>query len=128
MPARIEHFALYAEDPASLKDFYVAAFGLRVIVDNSQATPPGYFLADEAGMAIEIIGRPPGAEGVNQRFVCHLAMLVEDVAAERSRLEGSGSVFEADTVVDNESMKTCFFRDPAGNRVQIVSRPRPLGS
>ena len=128
MPARIEHFALYAEDPASLKNFYVATFGLRVVVDNSKASPPGYFLADEGGVALEIIARPDGAEGVNQRYVCHLALLVEDVAAMQSKLKAAGLAFETDTVVDNEAMTTCFFRDPAGNRVQIVARPRPLGS
>ena len=56
--ARIEHAALFASDPSRLKDFYVDAFGLRVILDNGQGTPPGYFLADDAGFALELIGRP----------------------------------------------------------------------
>ena len=46
--ARIEHFAIYADDPTALKDFYVRTFGLRVIVE-SGGDPPGYFLADDAG-------------------------------------------------------------------------------
>jgi len=127
MPSRIEHFALFAEDPAALRDFYVATFGLRVVVDNGSATPPGYFLADDGGTALEIIGRPAGAEAVNQRYVCHLAILVEDVAAMRSRLEAAGLEFEGDSAVANDAMTTCFFRDPEGNRIQIVTRGRPLG-
>ena len=127
---QIEHVALYADgDPAPLKDFYVAAFGFRVLVDNRHAHPPGYFLAgDEGGMALEIIGRPAGTTNADQRFVCHVAILVADVAATRAALEGRGITFEADTAVSNEAMTTCFFRDPAGNRIQIVHRPRPLGS
>ena len=127
---QIEHVALYADgDPAPLKDFYVAAFGLRVLVDNAHTTPPGYFLAgDGGGMALEIIGRPAGAANVDQRYVCHVAILVDDVAATRADLEARGLIFEPDTAVANAAMTTCFCRDPAGNRLQVVARPRPLGS
>ena len=127
---QIEHVALYADgDPAALKDFYLAAFGMRVLVDNAHTTPPGYFLAGaEGGMALEIIGRPTGASNANQRYVCHVAILVDDVAATRRVIEARGLTFETDTAVANDSMTTCFFADPAGNRIQIVHRPRPLGS
>ena len=126
--ARIEHAALFAEDPSSLKDFYAEAFGLRVLLDNGQGDPPGYFLGDDQGTAIEIIGRPPGVEGVNQRYVCHVAFAVEDVASKRAELEGLGLIFEVETVVENDSMTTAFCDDPAGNRIQIVRRKKPLGN
>jgi glyoxylase I family protein len=122
----IEHFAIYADDSTALKDFYVGALGLRVIVE-SGGDPPGYFLADDQGMAIEILGRPPGSPEVNQRWVCHLAFWIEDVLAKRAELERLGITFETETLVDNDEMKTAFFKDPAGNRCQIVWRRRPLG-
>ncbi len=53
-----EHFAIYAADaPAALKRFYEEAFGMRTVV-SSGGDPPGFFLVDERGFAIEIIGRP----------------------------------------------------------------------
>jgi glyoxylase I family protein len=125
--ARMEHFAIYTTDAPALKDFYVDAMGLHVAVE-SGGNPPGYFLADDAGMALEIIGRPPGESGANQRWVCHVAFWVDDYASARSALERRGIVFETDTVVDNETMRTAFFNDPEGNRVQIVWRGRQLGS
>ena len=124
--ARIEHVALFAADPHALKDFYVEALGLRVVLDNSAATPPGYFLADDAGMAVELIGRPDGMTPVDTRHVCHIAFFVDDVAAARLDLEGRGLAFEDETAVANASMTTAFFRDPEGNRLQLVHRPRPL--
>lgn len=125
---QIEHAALYADgDPAPLKDFYVAAFGFRVLVDNGHTDPPGYFLAGAGGSALEIIGRPAGTANADQRYVCHLAIHVDSVAATRAALEARGLAFEPDTAVSNEAMTTCFCRDPAGNRIQIVHRPRPLG-
>ena len=125
--ARMEHFALFADDAEALKDFYVEVMGLRVALDNGAGTPPGYFLVDETGMALEIIGRPPGIERAETRYLCHLAISVDDVGAERKRLEALGRTFEIDTVVDTPAMKTAFFRDPDGNRLQIVWRSRPLG-
>jgi glyoxylase I family protein len=125
--ARIEHFAVFASNPDALKDFYVRVFGMTVVLDNSATTPPGYFLADDQGVALEIIGRPDGESNVNQRWVCHLALLVDDVDRKRAELEGMGLVFETETAVDNAAMKTAFFRDPEGNRTQILWRARPLG-
>ncbi|WP_435010258.1 VOC family protein [Tundrisphaera lichenicola] len=125
--SRIEHVAIFAADPAALKDFYEEVFGLRVILDNGRGTPPGYFLADNAGFAVEIIGRPEGSPVVDQRYSSHIAFLVEDVLATRSELEARGLVFENETFVDNDSMTTAFFRDPEGNRLQIVRRKKPLG-
>jgi glyoxylase I family protein len=123
----IEHFAIYAADAPKLKDFYTSAFGLKVVFD-SGGDPPSYFLADDRGTALEIIGRPPGQAGANQRWVCHLAFWVNDFPASRADLERRGFSFEADTLVDNESFKTAFFNDPEGNRCQIVWRKRRLGS
>jgi glyoxylase I family protein len=125
--ARIEHFAVFASDPAELKDFYVRVFGMTVVLDNSAASPPGYFLADDQGMALEVIGRPAGESNVNQRWVSHVAFLVDNVAGKRAELEGMGMAFETETAVDTDTMKTAFFRDPEGNRCQIIWRSRPLG-
>jgi glyoxylase I family protein len=124
--SRIEHFAVYADDPTALKDFYVQAFGLHVILE-SGGDPPGYFVADDQGMAIEVIGRPAGSTEVDQRWVCHVAFWIDDVAAKRAELERLGLTFETETSVDNDEMKTAFFKDPAGNRCQIVWRRRGLG-
>lgn len=126
MPA-IEHFAIYADDAPKLKEFYVDTFGMKVVVE-SGGTPPGYFLTDDQGMAIEIIGRPAGQAGANQRWVCHLAFRVDDYTEARRAFEARGVKFEPDTAVDNESMRTDFFNDPEGNRLQIVWRKDRLGS
>jgi len=123
--SRIEHFAIYGDDSRALKDFYVTALGMKVVFDNGQ-TPPGYFLADDHGMAIEVLQRPDGEPGANQRWVCHLAFWVDDVAAKKAELEAMGIVFETETAVVNDDLTTHFFHDPAGNRAQIVWRKKKL--
>lgn len=124
--ATLEHFAIYAADAPALKDFYVEAMGMRVVLE-SGGSPPGFFLADDNGMAIEIIGRPEGESAANQRWVCHVAFFVDDYAAAHDALRRRGIVFEPETAVENATFKTAFFNDPAGNRCQIVWRSTPLG-
>ena len=90
--ARLEHFAIYAANSPALKDFYVDALGMTVAW-RAVAMPPGYFLADDQGVAIEIIGRPATEAAVNQRWVCHVAFWVDDVAAKQPKLEQRGISF-----------------------------------
>ena len=108
------------------RSFTSDVFGLHVIFE-SGGDPPAYFLADDHGMAIEVLGGRPGNSGVNQRWVCHLALWVDDVPAKRAELERLGIVFESETLVDNDELKTAFFTDPGGNRSQIVWRKKRLG-
>ncbi len=124
--SQIEHFAIYSDAPVALKDFYVSALGMHVVFA-SGGDPPAFFLADDHGMAIEVLGRPEGHAGVNQRWVCHLAFWVDDVVSKRVELERLGIVFETETAVDNDEVKTAFFKDPSGNRCQIVWRKHRLG-
>jgi glyoxylase I family protein len=126
--ARIEHFALFTNDLEALRDYYAGVFGLRVLVDNSRAPVRGYFMADEAGTVIELIERPPGQAGTETRYTCHVALWVDDYEAARAVLAARGTEFEAETRVATPEFRTEFFRDPAGNRCQIVWRDRPLGS
>ncbi|MDG3005237.1 VOC family protein [Paludisphaera mucosa] len=124
--ARLEHFAIYAADLEALKDFYVRTMGLRVVRAGGGNPPGGYFLADDHGGAIELIARPADQSNADQRWVCHLAFWVDDVAAKQAELENLGLAFETDTAADDESIKTSFFQDPEGNRCQLVWRSKPL--
>ena len=125
--SRIEHFAIYAQDAPALKQFYESAFGMKTVLENP-GTPPGYFLSDDNGTTIEIIGRPEGKTGANQRWVCHLCFWVDDFATARAAFENRGVTFEADTLVNNETFRTAFFNDPEDNRLQIVWRKNRLES
>jgi glyoxylase I family protein len=124
--SRIEHFAVYAADPTALAEFFVKALGLHEIVANP-GPPPAYFLADDHGMALEVLARPEGETAVNQRWICHLAFWVDDFVTTRNQLASLGIVFEEETLVETDEIKTAFFKDPAGNRCQIVWRRRKLG-
>ena len=126
MMSQIEHFAVYAEDPIDLKDFYVGAFGMRVIVENA-GPPPAFFLADDKGMALEIIARPAGETNANRA-----GFAISRSGSTTScppAISSSGWEWSSknETLVENDEVKTGFFKDPAGNRCQIVWRHTRLG-
>lgn len=124
--ARIEHFALFGNDLEALLAFYVETMGLRVVLDNSRAPVRGYFLGDDSGSMLEIIERPKGEKPVETRYSSHVAFWVEDYASVRAQLAARGAVFETETEAVSDEFKTGFFRDPDGNRCQIVWRKKPL--
>jgi len=126
MKSSIEHIALFADNLEASRDFFIRFFGMRVVLDNSKAPVRGYFLANEGGSILEVIERPKGQTNANQRYVCHVAFAVEDVLETRRLIEAEGLVFETDTVVDTPEFHTMFFRDPEGNRIQILKRLNPL--
>ena len=126
MASSIEHVALFADNLEASRDFFIKFFDMRVVLDNSKAPVRGYFLANDGGSILEVIERPKGQTNANQRYVCHVAFAVEDVLETRRLIEAEGLLFETDTVVDTPEFHTMFFRDPEGNRIQILKRLNPL--
>jgi glyoxylase I family protein len=124
---RIEHFAIFARDLEATRRFYQDTFGMRVLLDNSRAAVRGYFLGDTSGGVLEVIERPADVAAQDTRHMCHTAFHVDDYAATRAALEESGVAFEPETAIDTPEFKTCFFRDPDGNRCQVVWRSQALG-
>jgi glyoxylase I family protein len=126
--SRIEHFAIFTDQLESTRQFYQDLLGLTVLLDNSAAPVPGYFLADSHGAVLEVILRPAGVSALETRYVCHVAFWVEDLSAARAKLEAHAVEFEVDTAIDTSDFKTVFFRDPDGNRCQLVWRRKALSS
>jgi len=122
---RIEHFAVYAEDTVELADWYCEKFGMRVVFRNEQQ-PPTFFIADESGMAIEIIGRRPRAQPIDFSDVFHFAFVTDDFESEVAQLKAQGVPLEDEIEGAGAGMRLCYFNDPAGNRGQVVQRAQPL--
>lgn len=123
---RIEHFAIYAEDTVALSQWYCDKFGLKEVFRGTQ-NPPMIFVADNQGMAIEMIGRPP-RDKMDFTTIFHFAFLVDDFDQTVAELKEKGVPIEDEVVGAAPGVRLCFFDDPAGNRGQIAWRSEPLGS
>jgi len=120
---RLEHTAIFAEDTIALADWYCRCFGMRVVYRND-AKPPTFFVADERGMCLEIIGRPgkPAIDDTGRVF--HLAWVVDDLEKAAADLRAKGVPLEP--LAGGTGVKLHYFNDPAGNRGQIIKRDKPL--
>jgi lactoylglutathione lyase len=101
----INHIALEVDDVRAAVEFYGSVFALRGVAWEGDRMA---FL-DMGDQFIALSqGRPSGGEDVSR----HFGLVVEDKAAVRARLEEVGADVLAGRFLD--------FRDPSGNRIQVV--------
>lgn len=50
----------------------------------------------------------------------HVCLVVEDLAQTRNELEAKGVVFDTDILVLLDHNKTCYLKDPEGNRIELM--------
>lgn len=124
----IEHFAIGARDPKALCDFYANVLGFRVVFRNEKQ-PPTFFVKPPGGSMIEIMPAADGAKGDARSNadpgLVHVALSVDKLEEAMQRLAGYGISFEGEVKVTGDT-RAVFFRDPEGNILHLIERPRPL--
>lgn len=121
--ARLEHVGInVASDKfATLVSFYTNVFGWHKIRDQGENI---IFIGDGAGGRMELIARdvPPLPEPHHLAFVLPL----DQIDAAEAALKANGA--ECNPIQSTPAGdKLLFFRDPAGNWMQIVCRAEPMG-
>ncbi len=127
-PLRILETCLYADDLSAAEDFYCRILGLELF-----ARDEGRHIFFKLGDSMLLIFNP--ADSVAQTHLPahgqegagHLAMAAEEseLDAWKVRLEEAGVAIERDYLWP-QGGRSLYFRDPAGNSVEIVS-PRIWG-
>lgn len=113
----IHHAAIICSDYHRSRAFYTETLGLAVLAENFRAERQSWKLdlALPDGGQIELFSFPgpparpsrPEAQGLR-----HLAFVVDDVEAEKARLEAAGVAVEPVRVDEYTGRKFTFFRDP----------------
>jgi catechol 2,3-dioxygenase-like lactoylglutathione lyase family enzyme len=125
--AGLRHLALNVRDPAAMKRFYVDLLGFAVEwepdADNVYLSSGIDNLALHRSTSLtaspEPSSPPVGA-------LDHLGLIVRE-AADVDRwaefLESRGVAIEAKPRTHRDGARSCYFRDPDGNVVQIIHHP-----
>jgi len=125
--AGLRHLALNARDLPAMKRFYVDLLGFAV---EWEPDPDNIYLSSGIdNLALHAAGhRAQGAQGGGA--LDHLGLIVrsaDDVDRWAAFLESRGVVLDAKPKTHRDGARSCYFRDPDGNRVQIIHHP-PISS
>lgn len=121
--AGLRHLALNVHDLAAMKRFYVDLLGFAV---EWEPDPDNVYLSSGIdNLALHRAAAPPsGADGASP--LDHLGLIVraaDDVDRWAAFLEGHGVTIDAKPRTHRDGARSCYFRDPDGNRVQIIHHP-----
>jgi len=128
----VDHPAIACRDTRRQIDWYCRLLGMRVVARND-ADPPtalvGYDADAKHGAVIELMpARDSGADPADQaRFapgLRHLALRVRDFDEAYAALGKAGVQFLSEPGNATGGGRIVSFRDPEGNELQIVERPK----
>jgi len=109
---------------ADMKAFYVHVLGFQV---EWEPDPQNVYLTSGAdNLALHEAGGEPGSGQAGPGALDHLGLIVgsagqvDDWAA---FLESQGVGLDARPKTHRDGARSCYFRDPDGNRVQIIHHP-----
>jgi catechol 2,3-dioxygenase-like lactoylglutathione lyase family enzyme len=126
---KIEHVAFNVPDPIAMAKWYEANLAMRTVRSFGPPTNTR-FVADASGQTVIEIYHNPVAPVPNYRgtdpLVLHVAFVVDDVGATRTRLLQAGATAEGEVTVAGNGDRLAMLRDPWGFAVQLVKRITPM--
>jgi catechol 2,3-dioxygenase-like lactoylglutathione lyase family enzyme len=120
----LRHLALNVRRMADMKAFYVDVLGFTVEWEPDPRNV--YLTSGRDNLALHEAGgeQAPGLEG--QGALDHLGVIVAsaDLVDEWAAfLEAEGVALDRRPKTHRDGARSCYFRDPDGNRVQIIHHP-----
>jgi len=109
----VHHISLNVADAESATRFYIDVLGLEPL-ERPDFGFPGAWLACADGRQVHLIQVDDWVAPKGQ----HFAFAVEDIERVRGELEGKGVKVSATSVIPGTG-RQCFFKDPAGNMIEL---------
>ena len=117
--AGLRHLALNVRDLAAMKRFYVELLGFAV---EWEPDPDNTYLSS----GIDNLALHRSTKSGDAGALDHLGLIVreaEDVDRWATFLEGNGVTMSAQPKTHRDGARSCYFKDPDGNSVQIIHHP-----
>jgi len=121
--AGLRHLALNVRELEAMKRFYVDLLGFAV---EWEPDPDNVYLS--SGIDNLALHRATGGASLQASAdsLDHLGVIVraaDDVDRWAAFLEARGVTLDAKPKTHRDGARSCYFRDPDGNRVQIIHHP-----
>jgi catechol 2,3-dioxygenase-like lactoylglutathione lyase family enzyme len=117
----LRHLALNVRDVAAMQRFYVDLLGFAV-----EWEPDADNVYLSSGVDNLALHRATGLVGAEGGVLDHLGLIVrsaDEVDRWAAFLEAKGVTLDAKPRTHRDGARSCYFRDPEGNRIQIIHHP-----
>jgi glyoxylase I family protein len=124
MNISLEHIAIPATNPTTLKNWYERVLGAKPVWDNGQNPPTCLISLANVWFEIYAAEKPLPERGNNKLAgFRHLALRVDSLDAAKAELENRGVKFTEEVRPAAGGGKVLFFEDGEGNLLHFVERP-----
>ena len=134
MAYRINHIHLKASDPRRTAEWYVGAFGFKIVNDETRVFGDRFIRcqSEDGGMAVNISGArtgetlQPGNDSPHFGLE-HFGFDSVEIEADIRRLEGLGAKLLEGPIQNPNGSRVAFLRAPDDTRVELVQAAKISG-
>jgi glyoxylase I family protein len=120
----VEHIAIVAKDPLTLRGWYQRVLGAKLLWDNGQTPPTSLLSLGNVWFEIYAADKTQANPDDNKLSgFRHLALRVESLDAAKAELESRGVKFSEGERPAAGGGRVLFFEDAEGNLLHFVERP-----
>ena len=124
MKISVEHIAIVAKDPVTLKSWYERVLGAKPVFDNGQTPPTCLISLGNVWFEIYAADKSlPDTANNKLAGFRHLALRVDSLDAAKTDLEKHGVKFNESERAAAGGGRIIFFEDGEGNLLHLVERP-----
>ena len=124
MNIKVEHIAIVAKDPVTLKSWYERVLGAKPVFDNGQTPPTCLISLGNVWFEIYAADKAlPDTANNKLAGFRHLALRVDSLDAAKAELEKRGVKFNEAERAAAGGGRIIFFEDCEGNLLHFVERP-----
>ena len=131
MPFRINHIHIKSPDPRKAAEWWVEAFGFKILSDETRPFGDRFIRCQaDGGMLVSFSNArtgetlaPAGSDGARWGLE-HFAIECEDIAADIARLVKLGARHQEGPVKAPNGALFAFMAAPGGVRIELLQLPR----
>ena len=134
MAYRINHIHLKASDPRRTAEWYVGAFGFKIVNDETRVFGDRFIRcqSEDGGMAVNISGARTGETlkpgNASPHFgLEHFGFDSVEIEADIRRLEGLGATLLEGPIQNPNGSRIAFLSAPDDTRVELVQAAKIAG-
>ena len=131
MPFRINHIHIKSPDPRKAAEWWVEAFGFKIVSDETRPFGDRFVRCQaDGGMLLSVSNArtgetlaPAGSDGARWGLE-HFAIECDDIEADIARLEGLGAKKLEGPIQNANGSKIAFIKAPDNVRLELIQAPK----